>query len=282
MIIVNHSLENSCVHFSCTTILYAKSHNFLFKVLVIIINSIKDKLEKSIGHSNPFIGFDELGKDWFVKTYLTKGGHETKALFNEVVAFSLAKKIDLPWPKGHVAQLSENVKSELNVSISYVIAYEFIHDLEGLPEDYQFSNEQIYYLYGKSIFDNWLSIGDAKPDTCKLLNGELIFMDAGIAFEDDSSGTWEEEGLEWKNSKLLVNSSPYHCGNLHSAEGYKPWFNKICAIPAEYYQSIADNIPDDWNVPETYKSKFVEVFLSSRERFIPMMKSCIEWELNHQ
>ncbi|TYL42097.1 HipA family kinase [Dickeya sp. ws52] len=249
---------------------------------MIIINSIKDKLEKSTSHSNPFIGVDELGNDWFVKTYLNESGHETNALFNELVAFNLAKKIGLPWPKGHIVQLSEIVKSELNVSISHFIAYEFIHAIEELPDGYQFSNDQMNNLYGKSIFDNWLSIGDVKNDTCKLLNGELLFMDAGIAFGDDSCDTWGEDGFIWKDNKLFIESSPYHRGILHSAEGYESWMNQICEIPVGFYQSIADSIPQDWRVPESYKSKFVEVFSSSCEKFIPMMKSCIEWELNHR
>lgn len=255
---------------------------FLLKVTVIIINSIKDKLEKSTNHSNPFIGVDELGNDWFVKTYFSKSGHETKALFHELVAFKLAEKIGLPWPKGHVVQFSESVKSELNVSTSHFIAYEFIHNLEELPEGYQFSNNQMKNHYGKSIFDNWLSIGDVKNDTCKLLNGELLFMDAGIAFEDDNCETWGEGGLIWTDNKFFIESSPYHRGALHSAEEYKSWMDKICEIPVEFYQSIADSIPQDWHVPESYKLKFVEIFSSSCERFIPMMKSCIEWELNHQ
>lgn len=247
---------------------------------MIIINYIKDKLEKSTNHSNPFIGIDESAKEWFVKTYINASGHETNALFNEFVAFNLAEKIGLPWPKGHIVQLCESVKSELNVSISYIIAYEFIHAIEEVPEGYQFSNEQINALYGKSIFDNWLSIGDVKNDTCKLLNGELLFMDAGIAFEDDSCDTWGENGLVWTDNNLLIESSPYHHGLLHSAEGYKTWMNQICEIPVDFYQSIADSIPQDWYVPESYKTKFVEVFSSSCEKFIPMMKSCIEWELN--
>ncbi|MBA5236687.1 hypothetical protein H2Y54_09000 [Pectobacterium aroidearum] len=249
---------------------------------MITINSIKDKLEKSTNHSNPFIGVDELGKDWFVKTYLNESGHETNALFNEFVAFNLAEKIGLPWPKGHVVQLSESVKSELHLSISYVIAYEFIHAIEELPEGYQFSNEQMNDLYGKSVFDNWLSIGDVKYDTCKLLNGNLLFMDAGIAFEDDNEDTWGENGLVWKAHKLTINSSPYHCGKLISSEGFKLWIDSICEIPSDYYQSIVDCIPQDWCVPESYKSKFVEVFSSSVDNYIPMMNECIEWELNRR
>lgn len=178
---------------------------FLLKVTVIIINSIKDKLEKSTNHSNPFIGVDELGNDWFVKTYFSKSGHETNALFNELVAFKLAEKIGLPWPKGHLVQFSESVKSELNVSTSHFIAYEFMHNLEELPEGYQFSNNQIKNLYGKSIFDNWLSIGDVKNDTCKLLNGELLFMDAGIAFEDDNCEAWGKVVLYGQKINCLLN-----------------------------------------------------------------------------
>lgn len=249
---------------------------------MITINSIKDKLEKSTNHSNPFIGVDELGKDWFVKTYFNKSGHETKALFNEFVAFNLAEKIGLPWPKGYVVQLSESVKRELNLSISYVIAYEFIHALKELPEDYQFNDEQVNHLYGKSLFDNWLLIGDMKNDTCKLLNDELLFMDAGIAFEHDSDDPWGEDGLIWTNSKLFIESSPYHHGILRSAKGYKSWINRISEIPVDYYQSIAKSIPQDWHVPDSYKSKFVEVFSSSCEKFIPMMNSYIEWELNRR
>lgn len=255
---------------------------FLFKAVVITINSIKDKLENSTNHSNPFIGVDELGNDWFVKTYFNDSVHETNALFNEFVAFNLAEKIGLPWPKGYAVQLSESVKSELSLSITYVIAYEFIHAIEELPEGYQFNNEQLDNLYGKSLFDNWLLIGDVKNDTCKLLNGELLFMDAGIAFEDDSGDMWGEDGLIWTDSKLFIESSPYHCGILSSAEGYQSWINRVSEIPTDYYQFISDNIPQDWHVPESYKSKFVEVFSSSCDVFIPMMISYIEWELNRQ
>lgn len=249
---------------------------------MIIINSIKDKLEESTNHSNPFIGIDELGKDWFVKTYVNESGHETNSLFNELVAFNLAEKIGLPWPKGHIVQLSENVRSELKISIPCVIAYEFIHDIEELPESYQYNKDQLNDLYGKSIFDNWLSIGDVKTDTCKLLNDKLLFMDAGIAFVDNDGNTWGEDGLIWDPNQLFIESSPYHRENLHAAERYSSWMNRICEIPVDYYQSIVDSIPQDWHVPESYKSKFVEVFSSSCEKFIPMMKSCIEWELNHQ
>ncbi|EOT0570206.1 HipA family kinase [Morganella morganii] len=249
---------------------------------MITINVIRDKLEKSISHSHPFIGIDESGTEWFVKTYLNESGHESKALFNEYVAFKLAEKIELPWPKGHLVQLSGNVRSELTISISYVIAYEFIHDIEELPENYKYSTDQLSDLYGKSIFDNWLSIGDVKNDTCKLLNGKLLFMDAGIAFVDKNGSTWGEDGLIWTPNQLFTESSPYHRGNLHASEGYSLWMNRICEIPVDYYQSIVDSIPQDWNVPESYKSKFVEVFSSSCENFIPMMTDCIEWELNSQ
>ncbi|WP_370606988.1 HipA family kinase [Citrobacter werkmanii] len=249
---------------------------------MITINVISDKLEKSISHSHPFIGTDELGGEWFVKTYLNESGHEFKALFNEYVAFKLAEKIELPWPKGHVVQLSENVRSELKISTSCVIAYEFIHDIKELPENYQYSNDQLSDLYGKSIFDNWLSIGDVKNDTCKLLNDKLLFMDAGIAFVDNNGSTWGEGGLIWTPNQLFTESSPYHCGNIHAIEGYSLWMNRICEIPVDYYQSIVDSIPQDWHVPESYKSKFVEVFSSSCESFIPMMTDCIEWELNSQ
>lgn len=282
MMVVNESLENVCAHLGYTIIIHATFHDFLFKVAVIIINSIKDKLEKSTNHSNPFIGVDELGNDWFVKTYFNESGHEINALFNEFVAFNLAEKIGLPWPKGHVVQLSESVKNELHLSISYVIAYEFIHAIQDVPEGYQFSNEQMSDLYGKSVFDNWLSIGDAKNDTCKLLNGDLLFMDAGIAFEDDNEDTWGEDGLVWDVHKLTINSSPYHCGNLISSEGFQLWMDNICEIPSDYYQSIVDRIPQDWCVPESYKAKFVEVFSSSVESYIPMMNECIEWELNRR
>lgn len=246
---------------------------------MIKINFIKDKLETSSNHSNPFIGVDELGNDWFVKTYFNGSVHETNALFNEFVAFNLAEKIGLPWPKGNIVQLSESVKSALNLSISYVIAYEFIHAIEELPEGYQFSKEQVDNLYGKSLFDNWLLIGDAKNDTCKLLNGELLFMDAGIAFEDDSGDMWAEDSLIWNDRKLFIESSPYHCGILSSAEGYQSWIKKVSEIPVDYYQVISDSIPQDWHVPKGYKSKFVEVFSSSCEIFIPMMSSCIKFEL---
>jgi hypothetical protein len=247
---------------------------------VITISSVKKKYEKSTNHSNPFIGLDEFERDWFVKTYFNGSEHETKALFNEFVAFNLAERIGLPWPKGHVAKLSEKVKSELGLSISYVIAYEYIHSMEDIPGDFKFSDEQINDLYGKSIFDNWLSIGDAKPDTCKLSNGNLLFMDAGIAFEGDSGDTWDENGLIWTDNKLFIESSPCHDGILHSAEGYKPWMNKICEIPTDYYQLITDSIPQDWDIPQSYKSKFVEVFSSSCDKFIPMMDSYIKWELS--
>ncbi|HBQ6100531.1 TPA: hypothetical protein L7661_004845, partial [Klebsiella pneumoniae subsp. pneumoniae] len=100
--------------------------------------------------------------------------------------------------------------------------------------------------------------------------------------EDDNCEAWGEGGLIWTENKLFIESSPYHRGILHSAEEYKSCMDKICEIPIEFYQSIADSIPQDWHVPESYKLKFVEVFSSSCERFIPMMKSCIEWELNHQ
>ncbi|HID3655429.1 TPA: HipA family kinase [Serratia marcescens] len=248
---------------------------------MITITSIKNKLEEYTNHSNPFVGVDKLGKDWFVKPYSIESGEGERALFNELVAFNLAEKIGLPWPKGHVVQLSEDVKNELNISFSYVIAYEFMHDIQELPDGYQFNDKQVDSLYGKSIFDNWLKISDVKDDTCKLLNGELLFMDAGVAFLDDSGAVWGEDGLIWTNAGLFVESSPYHRGNLNSAEGYNSWMDRICEVSVDFYQSIVDSIPEDWHVPESYKSKFVEVFSSSSDRFIPMMKLCIEHELNH-
>lgn len=251
----------------------------LFKVVMIIINTIKDKLETPTSHSNPFVGVDESGKEWFIKTYLQESGHyDTNALFNELIAFNLAEKIDLPWPKGSIVQLSDNVKNELETSISHVIGYEFIHGMQELSEGHHFDEAQMNDLYGKSIFDNWLLIGDAKPDTCKLVGNKLLFMDAGISlgYNDDS---WNEDELSWNSHQLMVESSPYHCGNLSSSEPFTPWMNKIGEIPDEYYQSIVDIIPLDWEVPESYKSKFVEVFSLSRENFIPMMSLCIQCEL---
>ena len=50
---------------------------------MIIINTIKNKLEGSVNHSNPFIGFDESGMEYFVKTYSNESKYESKALFNE-------------------------------------------------------------------------------------------------------------------------------------------------------------------------------------------------------
>ncbi|EJG2210196.1 MULTISPECIES: HipA family kinase [Proteus] len=247
---------------------------------MIIINTIKNKLEGSVNHSNPFIGFDESGMEYFVKTYSNESKYESKALFNEFLAFNLAEKIGLFWPKGHIAQLSENVKSDLNISTSFVIAYEFIYGLEELPEDHQFSNDQLSALYGKSIFDNWLSIRDAKNDTCKLSNNELLFMDAGIALESDSQDIWGEDGLIWNPSKLDSETAPYLHEKLSSGEGYKLWMDRICDIPADYYESLVNSIPQDWEIPVSYKSKFVETFSSSCHIFIPMMIEYIKYGLN--
>ncbi|MGP1190644.1 hypothetical protein ACJ8KY_23910, partial [Serratia sp. CY54781] len=127
---------------------------------MITITSIKNKLEEYTNHSNPFVGVDKLGKDWFVKPYSIDSGEGERALFNELVAFNLAEKIGLPWPKGHVVQLSEDVKNELNISFSYVIAYEFMHDIQELPDGYQFNDKQVDSLYGKSIFDKLEEGGD--------------------------------------------------------------------------------------------------------------------------
>lgn len=247
---------------------------------MITINAIKNKLEEFTNHSKPFIGFDESMDEYFVKTYSNKSDHDSKALFNEFVAFKLAERLDLPWPKGQIARLSENVKNDLNILTSSVIAYKFIHGIEELPDDYQFSEDQVISLYGKSIFDNWLSIRDAKNDTCKLLNNELIFMDAGISLESDSPNIWGEDGLIWTPSKLHSETAPYLHGKLSSKEGYALWMNRICDIPVDYYVHIANSIPHDWNVPESYKLKFVEVFSGSRHIFIPMMTKYIEWGLD--
>lgn len=249
---------------------------------MITINSIKDERQESTNHSKPFIGVDESGNNWFVKPYLSNSGHETNALFNEFVAYNLAEKIGLPWPKGNIVQLSESVKRKLQLSLSYVVAYEFIDAFEELPQDHQFNDDQMNDLYGKSVFDNWLSIGDAKNDTCKLLNGNLLFMDAGIAFVDDNQDTWGENGLVWDAHELTVYSSPYHCDKLISIEGFQPWLHAISEIPSEYYQTLVDSIPQEWYVPESYKEKFVDVFSSSGEYFISMMNECIEWELGVQ
>ncbi|MEL5236825.1 hypothetical protein PTR36_15230 [Serratia bockelmannii] len=249
----------------------------LLKVTMITINAIKCKLEESTNHSNPFIGFDESRNEYFVKTYSNDSEHESKALFNEFVAFKLAEIIGLPWPEGHIARLSEKVKNDLNILTSPVIAYKFIHDIEELPADYQFSKEQVNALYGKSIFDNWLSIRDAKNDTCKLLNNELLFMDAGIALESDSLDIWGEDGLTWTQSKLDSETAPYLHGKLSSGEGYTLWMDRIRDIPVDYYEYIANSIPHDWDVPESYKSKFVEVFSASCHTFIPMMTNYIKW-----
>ncbi|WP_047685070.1 MULTISPECIES: HipA family kinase [Xenorhabdus] len=250
---------------------------------MIKINDVIDKLERlKKGHSHPFIGIDESGKKWFVKTYSHEPENELCALFNEFVAFKLAEKINLPWPKGHIARLSENIKCDLNISRSHVVAYEYITDMENLPDEPQFNDEQLHDLYGKSVFDNWLSIDDVKNDTCKLLNGRLIFMDAGIAFVGDNGKSWEKEGFSWSKSRLHTKSSPYHVGKLKDVNKFKPWLDKIYAIPPDYYQTIVNDIPEDWHVPESYKSKFVEVFSSSRETFIPMMHECIEADLHCQ
>lgn len=107
-------------------------------------------------------------------------------------------------------------------------------------------------------------------------------MDAGIAFVDNNGSAWGEDDLIWTPNQLFTESSPYHLGNPHALEGYSLWMNRICEIPVDYYQSIVDSIPQDWHVPESYKSKFVEIFSSSCEYFIPMMTDCIEWELNSQ
>ena len=186
----------------------------------------------------------------------------------------------MPWPKGYIARLSENVKNDLNIPTSSVIAYEFIHGIEELPNDYQFSKDQVRALYGKSIFDNWLSIRDAKNDTCKLLNNELLFMDAGISLESDSQNIWGEDGLTWTLSKLDSETAPYLHGKLSSEEEYELWMNRISDIPVDYYEFIANSIPHDWDVPESYKLKFVEIFSASRHIFIPMMREYIKWGLN--
>ncbi|WP_324661084.1 HipA family kinase [Enterobacter bugandensis] len=239
--------------------------------------------ERSIGdsHSKPFIGLSDSGKRYFVKTY--KNEKTSFSLFCDYVSAKLAGKIGLPWVSVHTAHLAKEIQEHESIRNPFVIAFDFIEELNYLDPKHTFTKEQVEFLHGKLVFDNWISISDDKIDTCQIANEKLIFLDAGLAFQSDEVNeegiidNWVMSGLEWPPRGMYVESSLYS-EDVVIERGYLfPWIDKISEINIEFYRELMSEIPKEWGVPEEYKDKFITVFSSSKEVFASLMRNEINY-----
>jgi hypothetical protein len=250
------------------------------------------------GATRPCLCKTDTAELWVIKVHGNPLG--TKAIFNEYVAGRLAEMIELPWPTVCLGELSDtlvlrlakeglNTESKLAVGIKYVdgirkvdwpknanplengfdrINAQHIKDLFSDTDKWQ-------AFYGKSVFDNWVLLGDTKYDTLYIdKSGSPLFLDASIAL---GGLEWDMGKLHWDLAGIFFEHSPYLQGILTDRDQFAAWMKRIEGIKQGCIEKLLTEIPKEWRISQGYLSACVTFLSSSKENFVPLFREFIRW-----
>jgi hypothetical protein len=273
----------------------------LSHITKIPIATIKDFLPK--GATRPFVACSDSGKQYVVKALKEPLGNG-KLLLNEFVAGTLANQIDLPWPKTHLATLSNRAiewleDNSFEVAAKDCVAMDFVGGLIEVPfpKLLTFPKRDIAALlqeanpthlagyinnpsaqnafYGRALFELWLFFEDTKSDTLYAKSDKtLIFLDGSHAFGG-------EESLFDKltyTANTCFPQSPYLEGVLTNSDSFNEWLSRIESVDDIFVRSMIEVIPHSWGISSQQLEYLYELLTVKKERFMTVARQIIEWE----
>ncbi len=253
--------------------------------------------------SNSFVTRCTDNRDWVIR--LKKQGKNSKRLFSEYVAGTLAQEFGISRPPVSLVRLSKSNYSKVNSKeklfddkCNIGVGSKYIKGLDdiGMPQTKSFLNKDFSeinrkfilkilegspnfeQIFGLKVFSHWIYLSDYhKYENLKVnRDKQIYFLDFDLAFSSNN-GEWEElQPYDWIN--IQTDQASFWEGFTYEIEPFENWFTKLLQLDLHRIILNLGRIPDCWGVPENYLIDTLKFIFSNRNNFIEEFRHAIDFK----